>query len=57
MSGNGPRRYRPGRLFHREAVEAANLLLALSRTIVPRLKRLRRKLAVSLTGISDRANQ
>ena len=40
MSGNGPRRYRPGRLFHREVVEAANLSLALSRTIVPRLKRL-----------------
>ena len=39
MSGNGPRRCRPGRLFHREVVEAANLLLALSRTIVPRLKR------------------
>ena len=39
MSGNGPRRYRPGRLFHREVVEAANLSLALSRTIVPRLKR------------------
>ncbi len=39
MSGNGPRRYRPGRLFHREVVEAANLSFALSRTIVPRLKR------------------
>jgi len=56
MSGNGPRRYRRGRLFHREVVEAANLLLALSRTIVPRLKRFR-VLAVSLTGISDRVNQ